>query len=216
VALKALFSTGWTGVDIFFVLSGFLITGILLDTKGSRNYFQSFYARRTLRIFPLYYLVLTTVLACDALFGNAWSHYNLPIAADREFYFLFLNNWWALLKSTWHSNMIGHFWSLAVEEQFYLMWSLCVWLVPAKRLGRVCIFAYAAVLLLRIVWLSQAGPSHALIENTFTRMDTLLAGAGCSLLVHRKEWLDTAAKWIRPAAIVSLLGSKSSSLAPAK
>jgi peptidoglycan/LPS O-acetylase OafA/YrhL len=206
VALKALWSIGWCGVDLFFVLSGFLITGILLDTRDSPNYFRSFYARRALRIFPLYYVVLTGVLLCDALFGGAWSHYNLPLVTDRKFYFMFLNNWWALLKGTWHSNMIGHFWSLAVEEQFYLMWSLCVWLVPRKHLGRICIGAFVGVLALRIAWLWHAGPSHALIENTFTRMDTLLAGAGCALLVRRQEWLDAVAKWIKPVFALSILG----------
>ncbi|HMD18595.1 MAG TPA: acyltransferase [Terriglobales bacterium] len=88
-------SFGWAGVDLFFALSGFLITGILLDTRKANNYFGAFYARRFLRIFPLYYSVLIVILAASAV----WSHgHSLPVAADRKLYFLYLTNWIVLLE----------------------------------------------------------------------------------------------------------------------
>ena len=174
---------GWSGVDLFFVLSGFLITGILLDTRESPRYFQSFYARRALRIFPLYYFVLTAVLVA-ARFAPGLNSI-LPIAHDRIFYFFYLNNWWLLLKDTWHANIIGHFWSLAVEEQFYLWWSLCVFLIPPKYILRVAAIGIVLALAIRCGIYAHAGMARDLVENSFARMDSLLAGAFLAGLVRR-------------------------------
>ncbi len=174
---------GWSGVDLFFVLSGFLITGILLDTRASPKYFQSFYARRALRIFPLYYFVLTAVLLA-ARFAPGLN-YILPIPHDRIFYFFYLNNWWPLLKDTWHANIIGHFWSLAVEEQFYLWWSLCVFFIPAKHILRAASIGIVLALAIRCGIYAHAGLARDLVENTFSRMDALLAGAFLAALVRR-------------------------------
>ena len=109
---------GWTGVQLFFVLSGFLITGILLDTQRSKNYFPAFYGRRTLRIFPLYFSVLTIAFVILPWLGSVPP----AVAADRPhqiWLWTYLSNWAAIFDQG--SKAFPHFWSLAVEEQFYLV-----------------------------------------------------------------------------------------------
>ena len=115
----AITSTGWVGVQLFFVLSGYLITGILVDALGSPRYFRHFYIRRTLRIFPLYYAALLVALFVVPQVAQvpAWA------AAARQnqwWYWSYLSNWGA----PFGHGIAGlpHFWSLAVEEQFYLCW----------------------------------------------------------------------------------------------
>jgi peptidoglycan/LPS O-acetylase OafA/YrhL len=123
---------GWTGVDLFFVLSGFLITGILYDTRSDTHYLRNFYLRRALRIFPLYYAVLLLILLSTPLLHLHWHLYHLayPLYTSN-----FLN---ALLPFTntfgfdpWLD--LGHFWSLAVEEQFYLIWPFVILLAATRR-----------------------------------------------------------------------------------
>ena len=147
---------GWTGVQLFFVLSGFLITGILLDMKESlpvRQYFGKFYGRRFLRIFPLYYfyLALMAVVA-----------YGL-IAVDfrPKYMHIFFNQvWYAVLyvydlfyRMPWFqpSQFLDHFWSLAVEEQFYIVWPLLLLLVPQKHLKRLFVSFIALGVIFRIL-----------------------------------------------------------------
>src|SRR5208337_5027606 len=113
---------GWMGVDLFFVISGFLITGILMDTRTAGNYFSGFYARRILRIFPVYYLLLISVIVAETLLNNPRVTNSLPLPADRWLYFCYLMNWLKLWKGQYGENYLGHCWSLAVEEQFYLVW----------------------------------------------------------------------------------------------
>ena len=185
--LRAPMRIGWSGVDLFFVLSGFLITGILLDTRESPNYFRSFYARRALRIFPLYYLVLGAILVAAHFFP--YINKLVPIPHDRPFYFFYLNNWWPLLKDTWHGNIIGHFWSLAVEEQFYVLWSICVFAVPPKHLLRVVVGGIVGAFFIRCGLYAHSGVTRDLIENTFSRMDALLAGAFVAILVRDSRLL---------------------------
>src|SRR5208282_6334564 len=172
--MKAMLNFGWAGVDLFFALSGFLITGILLDTRKADNYFSAFYAGRVLRIFPLYYSVLVLILGAAAV---SHQRQGLPLAADQKLYFVYLTNWLVLWKGQWGPNILGHFWSLAVEEQFYLLWPLCVWLLISRRLAKVTVGASVIALLVRILWVAHAGPSQAIVMATVTRMDTLLCGA---------------------------------------
>jgi hypothetical protein len=125
---------GWSGVDLFFVLSGFLITGILLDSRESHGYFRTFYARRVLRIFPLFFAYLFLVLV---VFRYAWIWYSgrdLWSATNPWWYFSYLLNWKP--DHGYNDLYLGHLWSLAIEEQFYLVWPLVVWLLsppPARR-----------------------------------------------------------------------------------
>src|SRR5580698_6867484 len=145
-------NAGWSGVDLFFVLSGFLITGILIDTKEAQNYFSSFYARRMLRIFPLYYAVLTLLVI-------------VALHPTQIYYYLYLSNWLILLKDGWQPNVAGHFWSLAVEEQFYLIWPLCVWLLPKRYRLRFTLAGCVFALMLRLGLVATYGPSRAIARN---------------------------------------------------
>jgi len=179
----------WGGVDLFFVLSGFLITGILLRTKASKNYFSSFYARRVLRIFPIYYLVLTlSVIA---------SHFSVRVASAlppwtswRISYFLYLQNW----PVFWHGDKVmggvwGAYWSLAVEEQFYFIWPLVILLLSERTIVRICYVLLPCALLLRIfIYFSYFGNQFGLLQITPSRVDGLLMGSICSIymFVHKK------------------------------
>jgi peptidoglycan/LPS O-acetylase OafA/YrhL len=170
------------GVDLFFVLSGFLITGILLRTKSAKNYFYSFYGRRVLRIFPIYYLVLTLcvvighfsfVIASELPPGTAW----------KVSYFFYLQNW----PVFWHGHktmtgLWGAYWSLAVEEQFYFVWPLVILLFSEKVVLKLCYIALPCALLLRIfLYFSYFDHQFGLMQFTPSRVDGLLMGAICSI-----------------------------------
>src|ERR1035441_8464452 len=121
---------GWMGVDLFFVLSGFLITGILFDTAHKQAKVRNFYARRSLRIFPLYYGVLLVFLLLTPVLPLHWRPGHL-------LYFFYLSNVMPILtpglSSPGPKMVVGHLWSLAVEEQFYLIWPFIVWYVKDRR-----------------------------------------------------------------------------------
>src|SRR5690242_7378387 len=120
-------------VDSYFVLSGFLITGILLDSKGSEHYFRNFYARRALRIWPLYYLLLFLVFVVAPLF----LHSMRATAAGVWPAFVFYVQNIALVYRDTYPFALGATWSLAVEEQFYLTWPLLVFLLRRRALAIV-------------------------------------------------------------------------------
>jgi len=202
-ATKALFEYGWVGVDLFFALSGFLITGILLDTRKSQNYFSAFYARRVLRIFPLYYMALLAVLAAAAVIKPTPTA--IPLAADRKLYFIYLTNWLVLWKGQWGPNVIGHFWSLAVEEQFYLVWPLCVWALLSRNVARVAVGFSIVALLVRVYWLMRTGPSQAIVMATVTRMDSLLCGAFAAVLFRNQVVLRRLRRFLPTVSLVAIL-----------
>jgi peptidoglycan/LPS O-acetylase OafA/YrhL len=201
--LTLMLSYGWVGVDLFFALSGFLITGILLDTRNANNYFSAFYARRVLRIFPLYYSVLIVILAVAAILSPR--PHRVPLPADQKLYFLYLTNWLVLWKGHWGPNILGHFWSLAVEEQFYLIWPLCVWLLISQKLARAAVGACVIALLARIFWVLQTGPSQAIVMATVTRMDALLCGALGAILFRQDRNLNVLHRWSPRVAFSAIL-----------
>jgi peptidoglycan/LPS O-acetylase OafA/YrhL len=171
--------TGWIGVDLFFVLSGFLITTILMDARPAENYFKVFYIRRGLRIFPLYYAVLiATVLAQH-------SHIQYKI---QFFFWLNLSN----LTVITHLGTIGplqHFWSLAIEEQFYLVWPSAVRWIRTRMLAYLCAAIILGLFIVRnlppILALDVRWP-ELIYRFTLFRVDTLCAGALLAILA--KYW----------------------------
>jgi len=139
-----LLEIGWVGVQLFFVLSGFLITGILLDMKASlpaREYFTKFYGRRFLRIFPLYYfyLALMAVVAYGLMLADYRPKY-MQVFFDQVGYAVFYV-YDLFYRVPWFqpSQFLDHFWSLSVEEQFYILWPLLLLFFPRKNLKNLFI-----------------------------------------------------------------------------
>jgi peptidoglycan/LPS O-acetylase OafA/YrhL len=133
---------GWVGVQFFFVLSGFLITGILLDMKKSlppREYFVKFYGRRFLRIFPLYYFYLLLMSGITAwLISISYRAAYMRIFQSQVWYAVFyVYDFYFGTSVVKYSFFLDHFWSLAIEEQFYLFWPLLILLAPEKWLKKL-------------------------------------------------------------------------------
>jgi len=190
---------GWMGVDLFFVLSGFLITGILLDTKPSEHYFRNFYARRGLRIWPLYYAVLLFMFVVVPLLRPQDSTELFQRSSPWWSYPLFLQNFLVTAPAL-AVGPLGVSWSLAVEELFYLVWPFFVRYLPAKRLQ---ILAWVVLLgspALRLDFLAR----HWIVySNPFCRLDGLMAGALLAMLVRKSGF---APGWLlKPAWIVFLV-----------
>lgn len=185
----------WIGVDLFFILSGYLITGILLASRQRPRYFSSFFARRFLRIFPLYYAVIFFALVVlphlppgrefdtTATEGYAW------------WYWAYLQNYLMATLGNLNHIFTAMTWSLAVEEQFYLVWPFVVWFTPARRLAKVCVAMIAAALLLRIGL--AAGGSDPIVAYimTPTRMDTLALGALAACIERSYGWSPRLRAW---------------------
>lgn len=179
-----LFQIGWSGVDLFFVLSGFLITGILIDTKAAVNRGHSFYARRVLRIFPIYYLTVAVVLIAQTRWAWLATTADMPSLLDRlsyVFYFKDLVPFWQHGSS--HQTLLSHFWSLSVEEQFYFVWPLLVWHLPTKTIYKLCGVALCFTLALRIVTGPYFGYTTWMLFSPFTRSDGLFAGSALAALL---------------------------------
>lgn len=178
---------GWFGVDLFFVLSGFLITGILFEAKDSAYYYRNFYVRRTLRIFPLYFLALAVALLLRETFGEP----KLFGYANPIWMWTYLTNAYISLQGFGAFGLMDHFWSLAVEEHFYLVWPFAVLLGNRRQL---MIFAAAAVLLslgsrTALALYDGASPmleakSAMLYVLTPLRMDSLAIGGFIALAVR--------------------------------
>ncbi len=137
--LHLISDNGWMGVDLFFVLSGFLITGILLDTKQSDGYFRNFYARRCLRIWPLYYSVLLFMFVIVPFVRPSEAHAVFEARSSPWWAFpIFLQNFLVPIPAM-ATGPLGVTWSLAVEEQFYLVWPLVVRFCTEAQLRKIAI-----------------------------------------------------------------------------
>lgn len=180
----------WCGVDLFFVLSGFLITRILLATLDSPRYFRSFYARRTLRIFPLYYGFLTVLFVVLPALAWAIGGGLAELLSTGAYRRLADNQLWLwtythnFLQARGPSQLpgLGHFWSLAIEEQFYLVWPALVWVAARsvggpRRVAALCLAIALAAPIARAALLAKGADPWAVFHWTFTRCDGLAWGA---------------------------------------
>jgi len=185
--LSALRESSYIGVNLFFVLSGFLITGILLDTIDQLHFFKTFYSRRALRIFPLYYGFLILILLFTRplhLVWSGWQYLYLTYTANLAF--------WKAGAFDLHPFNIKHLWSLQVEEQFYLFWPIVVFRIRRiPTLIQICLLTCVACLIFRIIAVELRPHYPALhltywllpYAATFSCADNLLFGCClCALL----------------------------------
>ena len=206
-------STLWLGVDLFFVLSGFLITGVLYDTLQQPGYLGNFYARRALRLVPVYAVVVALVLAANALLGGRPTVWALT-------YFVYASNivrdlsthGWALPTGLVTNLDVSHFWSLGVEEQFYLLWPLAVLLARTRRrILWLCAAGIVASVGLRFV---AAGAPHFVLGTPYfelpMRLDSLLLGGALALLLRRPRGAAQKsppnAQWLNGVFVVAMAG----------
>jgi peptidoglycan/LPS O-acetylase OafA/YrhL len=186
---------GFRGVDLFFVLSGFLITGILWDAKGQSHYFRNFYARRALRIFPLYYGALFLTLILLPAIGLATSS---AFAQGREYsawLWLYGTNIPIAWNGDWCFGAFDHFWSLAVEEHFYLVWPLLIFLCSRKTAINVCLGAIVLSIAARAAWLAGGGNEIATETFTLFRVDALALGGLLALVARGPDGLKRLRPW---------------------
>ena len=198
---RQLFSNNWSGVDLFFVLSGFLITGILIDHRNTRHYFKVFYIRRLSRIFPLYYLFLSLFILAQyfsprmVLFSQDLFSNPLPILP----YYLYLQNFFMAIQGTFGNEFLAPTWSLAIEEHFYLLLPLLVRISPPKRLPLNLLFFISLSLILRTT-LGQ-GTFIGFVLTPW-RLDALMLGSLLAFLFRTPrllQILSTYRMWIKIA-----------------
>ena len=195
---------GWIGVQLFFVLSGFLITGLLLDARDSPHYFRSFFVRRALRIFPLYYatlLVLFVLLPAAGLLPSSFKP-DPMVALSCWVYF---SNWYGPFHPI--PETVSHFWSLASEEQFYLLWPFVVHRRSAAWVMRMCLAIAAASLLLRVAMLVAGSPVQAIYQFLATRMDALALGGAVAAALRIPSiasWALNRRRFMLGASVLSL------------
>jgi len=196
--LKAWISWIWFGVDFFFVISGFLITGILLDTRHKQRCLRSFYVRRVLRIFPIYYgslAVFTLYLWSSDTVRSQRMLENMP------WFWTYLQNYLIALKGWSFMLPIAHFWSLAIEEQFYMVWPLLVVRLRNPALLWICLVASVFSCTLR--QFDTSWPYAYMF--TFTRLEGLMLGSALAMLIRtRRPLLERAVPWALPISAVGL------------
>ena len=193
--LQAATRLTWTGVDLFFVLSGFLIGGILLDAKEATNYFKVFYTRRFFRIVPIYVAILLLFQA--APFAGQWLHrgnfawFHLGTSLPAYSYWTFTQNFWMAHSGDLGGNGLWMTWSLAVEEQFYLTLPFLIRILPSRWLTRCILLGICTAPLLRIGF-------HFLRPHNWTpsfvlmpcRADALLLGVLAAILIRDDRWRE--------------------------
>ncbi len=189
---KQCLAFGERGVELFFVLSGFLITGILLRTRERPKFFLNFIGRRALRIFPLYYLALFLLLV---LVPRWVETPKMELALEQPwFLWTYTSNLAMSWQNQWCFGWMDHFWSLAVEEHFYLIWPIVVYLLAPKYLLRFCVVGIVAVAVSRMLAARHPGMDVAVDVCTLFRADALLMGAALACVVFLDRHLAKIGK----------------------
>jgi len=192
-------ASGWMGVDLFFVLSGFLITGILLRSRGAPRQLRRFWIRRALRIFPVAIVYLGLVYFTARAFG--WPPLLAHFNRWTPFIFYFGNIDIAL--HGWVDSAVAILWSLAIEEHFYAVWPLVSKLLSPRRLGALCVAIAIAGPLVR--WLTWPRMGQiAVYVSTWCRIDNLAIGGALAVAFHETALRERTIRVCRWLAIPSL------------
>ncbi len=186
---------GWLGVDLFFVLSGFLITGILWDTKTHKDYYKNFIVRRMVRIFPLYYTFLILFFFGIPIFTS------IDISNFQNvqtWYWLYITNWLFVFElQDWIKGIdINHFWSLAIEEQFYLFWPFIIYSFSRRNILNIILGFVVMSFVLRLIYLYLGLEPISMYVSTFTRVDSLVIGACAALLLRDQKTKPILEKYL--------------------
>ncbi len=202
LALKVA-ASGWAGVNLFFLLSGFLITGILYDAKDSPRRAATFYARRSLRIFPLYYGVLLLwflVLRKTVHIPGVSMHW----PPGRQLWaWLYAVNWGAVVEGR-PFEPLGHFWSLAIEEHFYLVWPFMIWRLSRRGAMAACLVCIVTAVVFRCGLLAAGVVPGAVWQLDPSHLDSLALGGLIALAVRGP---GGSARLVRPAKYVLLVAA---------
>jgi len=196
---------GWIGVQLFFVLSGFLITSILLDARESSSYYRSFFVRRVLRIFPLYYATLLVLFVLLPALGLMPPSFKRDPMVELS-YWAYFSNWYGPFHPGEES--VSHLWSLALEEQFYILWPFVIHRRSAEWVLRLCLAVAAASLLFRVAMLLAGAPVQAIYQFLVTRMDALALGGAAAAAFRISSiasWALNRRRFILGASLFSLV-----------
>jgi peptidoglycan/LPS O-acetylase OafA/YrhL len=191
---------GSYGVELFFILSGFLITGILYDTHTDPHYYRNFYMRRFLRIFPLYYGVLTLVFVVAPLIPPLRGP-SLDFLVDRQAWaWLYAVNIYIAKHGEWSFSYLDHFWSLAIEEQFYLFWPLVVFVLARRPRALIALSLATALcaMLARLIGSLMGLSWWTTYTLTPFRLDGLALGAFLALTARQPGGLDRLVRSLPP------------------
>jgi peptidoglycan/LPS O-acetylase OafA/YrhL len=182
-------SFGMLGVDLFFVLSGFLITGLLLDAKGEPRALRHFYARRILRVFPLYYGVLVVFFLLLPLVARLPPSF-AELRSHQAWLWTFSSNFFTAFTGSWASlRYLSHFWSLAIEEHYYLLWPAVVFALGSRTLAGICVGVLLVALTLRIGLVLGGVSEQSISVLTPCRIDALCMGGLLALLARQPDGL---------------------------
>jgi len=201
-----LFRGGWIGLNLFFLLSGYLITGRLYyHARGDgKNYFRNFYTRRVLRIFPLYYgCLFIFFIVLPLYYGNYAVHFS-GLYGDQLWYWFYLENWQLAFHGIKGNLTLFHFWSLSVEEQFYLCWPL-IFLCSGERGRRI---AAMLGIIVAIFFRCLAVTSAMAYFSTLTAFEPLLMGALICMFKKegRLELVKAYVPWVAGLCLILLVG----------
>lgn len=194
---------GTRGVELFFVLSGFLITGILLDTRGQPHQLRNFFARRSLRIFPLYFGALVLCVwaipwLATTVGATSIEQAFAPAREQQIFLWCYLANVQMSVVDAWCFGPLDHFWSLAVEEHFYLLWPLAIVFCRSRALLWCTLMLTGTCVVSRTAWLALGGSATAAEVLTIWRCDGLLMGALVAMTVR-----SPASQWQKVAQVTN-------------
>jgi peptidoglycan/LPS O-acetylase OafA/YrhL len=203
-AIVGVTNYGSYGVELFFVLSGFLITGILYDARNKPHYFRNFYMRRLLRIFPLYYGVLALIFFVAPLIPLLRGP-TLDFLVDRQAWaWLYAVNIYIAIQGDWSFSCLEHFWSLAVEEHFYLFWPLVVFMLARRPRALIAVSLATALcaMLARLTGSLMGLSWWTTYVLTPFRLDGLALGAFLAVMARQPGGLDRLVRALPWAATV--------------